>query len=96
MNYNFEWNPNKAKANIKKHKISFEEAASVLRDPMALTIFDPEHSESEDRWLTIGISSNGRPLVVCHTYQQIDRNTAIIRIFSSRKANKSEMKQYGE
>mgnify|MGYP001815013482 FL=1 len=49
MNYNFEWDPIKAEANIKKHKVSFEEAATVLRDPNALTIFDPDHGEKEDR-----------------------------------------------
>ena len=46
MNYNFEWDPIKAEANIKKHKVSFEEAATVLRDPNALTIFDPDHGET--------------------------------------------------
>ena len=96
MIYNFEWNPNKAKINIQKHKVSFEEAATVFRDPAALTIFDPDHSEAEERWLTIGISRLGKLLLVCHTYQHIDRDTAMIRIFSSRKATASEKKEYGE
>ncbi len=55
MNYNFEWDPNKAKLNKEKHTVNFEEAATVFHDPMALTIYDPDHSETEDRWLTIGI-----------------------------------------
>jgi uncharacterized DUF497 family protein len=96
MIYNFEWDPIKAEANIKKHKVSFEEATTVLRDPNALTIFDPDHGETEDRWLTIGISNNGKLLVVSHTYQQLDSNTIAIRIVSSRKATKSESQQYGE
>lgn len=96
MIYNFEWDPIKAEANIKKHKVSFEESTTVLRDPNALTIFDPDHGETEDRWLTIGISNNGKLLVVCHTYRQLDSNTIAIRIVSSRKATKSESQQYGE
>ena len=96
MNYNFEWDPIKAETNIKKHKVSIEEAATVLRDPNALTIFDPDHGETEDRWLTIGISNNGKLLVVCHTYRQLDQNMVAIRIVSSRKATKSESQQYGE
>ncbi len=56
MNYNFEWDPLKAQRNRKKHGIRFEEAATVIRDPKALTIFDPDHSEIEDRWITMGIS----------------------------------------
>ena len=96
MIYNFEWNPNKAKTNIRKHKVSFEEAATVFRDPAALTIFDPDHSETGDRWLTIGISGAGKLLLVCHTYKEVDPETAIIRIFSGRKATESEKRQYGE
>ncbi len=95
MIYNFEWNPNKAKSNIKKHGVCFEEATTVFLDPMAMTIFDPDHSETEERWITFGISKNSRLLVVCHTYFEEDNETAIIRIFSSRKATKTEDKQYG-
>ncbi len=96
MIYNFEWNPNKAKVNIRKHKISFEEAATVFRDLAALTVFDPDHSETEERWLTIGISGAGKFLLVCHTYKEIDPETVIIRIFSGRKTTASEKRQYGE
>jgi uncharacterized DUF497 family protein len=55
MNYDFEWNPNKAKSNIEKHKISFEDAASVFKDENAISIYDEEHSLEEDRWVTIGM-----------------------------------------
>ena len=94
INYNFEWDPNKARSNQVKHGISFEEAATVFRDPQALSIFDDEHSSNEDRWITIGISNAGRLVVVCHTFQKEDESNVAIRVFSSRKANKKETKQY--
>jgi hypothetical protein len=94
VNYNFEWDLNKARSNQSKHGVSFEEAATVFRDPKALSIFDDEHSTNEDRWITIGISNTGRLLVVCHTFQKDDENDVAIRIFSGRKAIKKEIKQY--
>jgi len=96
MYYNFEWNPTKARSNYKKHGIRFEEAATVFRDPKALTIFDPDHSEREERWVTMGISKSGRLLIVCHTFQEVTKGLAVIRIFSSRKATKKESETYGE
>jgi hypothetical protein len=96
MIYNFEWNPKKAASNQAKHNVSFEEAATVFRDPEAITIFDPDHSETEERWLTIGISKNRRLLVVSHTFQKLDQETTRIRIISSRKTTKIESKQYGD
>ena len=95
MNYNFEWDPQKARLNHKKHGIRFEEAATIFRDPKALTIFDPDHSEIEDRWITMGISKNGRLLIVCHTFQEENKDSVAIRIFSSRKAMKKENRLYG-
>jgi hypothetical protein len=94
VNYNFEWDLNKARSNQSKHGVSFEEAATVFRDPKALSIFDDEHSINEDRWTTIGISNTGRLLIVCHTFQKDDENDVAIRIFSGRKAIKKEIKQY--
>lgn len=94
MNYNFEWDPNKARSNRTKHGVTFEEAATVFHDPRALTIYDPDHSITEDRWITLGISGSGRLLVVCHTFRDENKESASIRIFSSRKATKKEMKQY--
>ena len=95
MDYNFEWDPNKARSNRSKHGASFEEAATVFRDPMALSLYDSEHSETEDRWITLGISVSGRLLVVCHTFQKQDEHSVTIRIFSSRKAIRREAEQYG-
>ena len=94
INYNFEWDVNKARSNQSKHAVSFEEAATVFRDPKALSIFDDEHSIYEDRWVTIGISNTGRLLVVCHTFKKHDQNDVAIRIFSDRRAIKKETKQY--
>ena len=96
MQYNFEWDPKKAKSNISKHKVSFEQAASVFKNKNAISIYDKEHSKKVDQWITIGINTNGLPIVVNHTYNQVNKNTIIIRIISSRKALKNELKQYME
>ncbi|MGR3179128.1 MAG: BrnT family toxin [Candidatus Anammoxibacter sp.] len=96
MQYNFEWDPEKAKTNWQKHKVRFEQAATVFRDPLAISIYDIKHSDYEDRWITSGISSTGNVLVIHHTFNEIDVSNANIRIFSSRKATKREKQQYLE
>lgn len=87
----FVWDEIKAEANLKKHKIAFEEAKTVFSDPNARMIFDPDHSIEEDRFVLLGLSSTLRILVVCHCYLEDDM---VIRIISARKANKYEQKQY--
>lgn len=87
----FEWNPTKAKKNLHKHGVSFEEASSVFYDPLAVTGADPDHSEAEVRTVTFGMSSLGRLLVVAHT----GRNDAI-RIISARVATQHERRIYEE
>ncbi len=94
MEYNFEWNPAKARENVRKHKVSFERAAQVFRDPDILSIEDEEHSEQEDRWVSMGRDSNGVVLVVVHTFREIDPENVAIRIISARKATRREAKQY--
>ena len=94
MKYDFEWDPAKAKANCQKHGVVFEHAATVFQDPRAVSVFDDEHSNAEDRWVTLGISAGGGLLVVHHTFAETDKNTILIRIFSSRKATKDEADQY--
>lgn len=89
----FEWDDNKNKANIEKHGISFEEAASVFQDEGALIIADEEHSESEERFILIGFSFRANLLVVCHCYREKD---SAIRIISARKADKKERQKYIE
>ena len=88
----FVWDENKARDNLEKHKISFEEAQTVFSDPNARVIFDTEHSSDEERFILLGISSGLRLLVVCHSYREAE---TLIRIISARKATKNEQKQYG-
>ena len=94
MNYNFEWNPDKAKKNLSKHKVSFELAATIFLDPNALSIHDLDHSEIEDRWITMGISRNRNILTIIHTFNEIDDSNIGIRIISARKSIKNEIKHY--
>lgn len=86
-----DWDPKKAKSNLKKHGISFEEASTALSDPMAATGADPDHSITEDRYVTFGISEKRRLIVVSHT--ETDDS---IRIISARQATKGEHKIYEE
>lgn len=92
--YNFKWNPEKARLNIRKHRVSFEQAATVFLDPLALSLFDEEHCEDEERGITLGRSREVQTLVVAHTYQESQGNIATIRIISARKATKHEQQQY--
>lgn len=89
----FEWDKNKEQKNIVKHGINFDEAKTVFYDKEALLIFDPEHSEDEERFILLGLSSLANVLIVCHCYRGQDEK---IRIISARKATKNEEKQYYE
>jgi uncharacterized DUF497 family protein len=94
LNYNFEWDPIKARKNYSKHRISFELAATIFLDPNSITIYDSNHNKTEDRWITMGISKNGTILTIIHTYNEIDDSNICIRIISARKSTKNEIKQY--
>jgi uncharacterized DUF497 family protein len=94
LRYIFEWDPVKAKANLRKHRIGFEQAATIFHDPQALSIFDVEHSHDEDRWVTLGLDSRGNVLVTVHTFHQIDALLCRIRTISTRKATRKETRQY--
>jgi uncharacterized protein len=96
MDYDFEWDPKKAADNATKHRITFDEAAIVLLDPLALTVFNDEHSDGEERWFTIGQSSSGNLLVIVHTFDAQSPTRARIRLISSRKPTASERKSYEE
>ena len=87
----FEWDPNKAKENLEIHGVSFDEASTAFRDTLSLAIYDPLHSEEEDRFVLIGNSHKDRLLVVVHTERGDN-----IRLISARKASKKERKQYEE
>jgi len=84
-----EWDPVKARMNLRQHRVSFLEAVTVFSDPLGITIFDPEHSHEEDRYITIGASASGRILMVAHT----DRAERI-RIINARKLTRSERRAY--
>lgn len=96
MDYNFEWDPQKARSNREKHGVAFEEAATVFRDPRALNMYDPDHSESEDRWITLGISGLGRLILVCHTFDEEPGESVTIRIYSARRPTSKETRRYEE
>jgi uncharacterized DUF497 family protein len=87
----FEWDPAKARKNVQKHGVSFEEAQSVFYDEFAIEFYDDEHSEWEDRFLLLGFNSRLRLLMVCHSY---NKSESVIRIISARKATKKESKHY--
>lgn len=85
----FDWDEFKAEANLIKHGVSFAEALSVFADPLTATVFDPDHSKDEDRYISIGTSNNHRLLLVCHT----DRGN-VVRIISARVVTRSERRKY--
>ena len=87
----FEWDARKAAANARKHGVSFDEAKSVFVDERAKLIDDPDHSEDEDRFVLLGLSSALRLLLVCHCYRS---ETHVIRIISARKATATESRSY--
>jgi uncharacterized DUF497 family protein len=87
----FEWDRRKETANRKKHGVSFTEAKTAFFDENARVIADPDHSDEEDRFILLGLSSQLRLLVVCHCFRE-DQDT--IRIISARKANRSEQREY--
>jgi len=91
MTLNFEWDEEKAKTNLKNHRVSFDEATTVFSDPLSITIPDPDHSADEQRSIDIGSSDRGRILVVVYT----ERGTNI-RIISCRKATPTERRRYEE
>ncbi len=89
MEWTFEWDEDKARENLRKHKVSFEEAQTVLMDPWSITIPDPDHSVDEERFIDLGTSVRGRVLVVVYT--EPGEN---IRLISCRKAMPSERRKY--
>lgn len=85
----FSWDPRKARANLRNHGVSFYAATTVFEDGLSTTIPDPDHSRDEERFVTMGVSSAGRLLVVCHS-----DSSGLIRITSARKATSHERRQY--
>ncbi len=89
----FSWDENKAQSNLIKHQISFKEAQTVFDDENARLIFDPDHSQDEDRFILLGYSCTSKILTVVHCYRDDEQN---VRIISARKSTKHEEKQYRE
>ncbi len=87
----FEWDPSKAQRNLKKHHVAFREAATVFRDPLGITIYDPDHSASEERFITIGASTGGRLLMISHTERR-----GKIRLINARELTRLERHAYEE
>ena len=92
--YLFEWDPRKARQNLKRHRVAFERAATIFLDRSALSEFDETHSESEERWITLGLDQTGVLLVVCHTFRDDTESSARLRLISARKATKREEVEY--
>ena len=87
----FDWDSKKAEANLRKHGVSFDEAATVFLDAHAVSGPDPDHSVGEERYITFGYSRLGRLLAVCHTYRP-----GIIRIINARRVTRGERRLYEE
>jgi len=89
----FSWDDKKAKSNLLKHNVSFDEAKTVFEDGNARMIFDPDHSEEEERFILLGLSIKSKVLTVVHCYRDDEHN---IRIISARKSTKTEQIKYKE
>ena len=87
----FAWDPKKSASNLRDHKVTFEEASSIFGDSLAITFDDPDHSQGESRFLTFGLSEQGRLLVVSHTERR-----GVVRIISARRATRAERRIYEE
>jgi len=96
MELDFEWDAAKAQSNLAKHGVAFEQAATVLADPLALTVFDAAHSHDEERWFTLGMSREGRLLALSHTFVATGPERTRVRLISAREATRNERRQYTE
>jgi uncharacterized protein len=94
--FQFEWDENKAAANIQKHGVSFEIASSLFADPRLLSVAYLEHSESEERWFSVGCAVNGALLTVVYAWHEIDPTITKIRLISARPATRNEIRSYEE
>jgi uncharacterized DUF497 family protein len=94
--FQFVWDGVKAVANVRKHDVPFELARTVFNDPRLLTVADLEHSDTEDRWFSIGCASNSAMLSVVYLWSDVDPATTKIRLISARKATKNEIIHYQE
>jgi uncharacterized DUF497 family protein len=94
VTYDFEWDAAKALSNANKHGVTFDQAATVFLDALALTVFDAAHSQYEERWFTLGFDAGGTLLAVAHTYQENPPASIRVRFISARPATKRERQFY--
>jgi uncharacterized DUF497 family protein len=94
IDYEFEWDDAKAEGNLSKHGVDFTDAMSVLLDPLAMTRLDEEHSDEEERWVSVGRAANGQILLVIHTFSNTGANSALVRLISARQPTRRERVQY--
>ncbi|MCY4075013.1 MAG: BrnT family toxin [Acidobacteria bacterium] len=92
--YRFDWDPVKAQRNLRKHGIAFALAATVFNDPTAVSTPDHDHSDTEERWVTLGRARNGTLLVINHTHRDAGVDVAAVRIISARRPTRHERRQY--
>lgn len=90
----FDWDPAKAASNLRKHKVSFDLAATVFADRLATSVPDEDQGAFEERWITMGVAEDGRLLVVSHTSAEDDDGETLVRIISARRAAPGERRQY--
>jgi uncharacterized DUF497 family protein len=90
MPLRFEWDAQKARRNVARHSVSFEDAATAFGDPLSVTIYDPDHSDDEDRFILLGSTAAGRLVLVAHA----ERGAGVVRIISARLASKRERRTY--
>ena len=96
QHFQFDWSEAKAAINFRKHGVSFELASSVFNDPRILTVRDTEHSESEERWFSVGSASNGAMLSVAYLWAEPEASLVKIRLITARRATAREIRYYGE
>jgi hypothetical protein len=94
--FQFEWDEAKADTNARKHGVTFELASTVFQDPRLLTVADLEHSDTEERWISVGCASNGVVLSVVYLWSEADSAATSIRMISARKSTQAENRQYRE
>ena len=92
--YDFEWDAAKALSNARKHRVTFDQAAAVFLDALALTVFDTAHSQHEERWFTLGLDANGVLLAVSHNFRPTTPERVRVRIISARPATRRERQFY--
>jgi uncharacterized protein len=90
----FDWDPEKAASNRAKHDVTFEEAMLVFRDPLALSRADEEHSDTEERWITVGRTYDSRSALVVHTHVELEDDRVAVRIISARRPTRRELREY--